>query len=93
MPAFRRSVDLAEACAFLRAVAPSGSAPRGKSSSPPETVLDPRHMRDDLSTEEATLVRNLVGCSVCSVAVTERCRDDSGTSAYLHEGRVRAMSD
>jgi ATP-dependent DNA helicase DinG len=93
MPAFRRSVDLAEACAFLEAVAPSGAAARTKKSTPPAAVLDPGHMRDDLSTEEATLVRNLVGCSVCSVAVTERCRDDNGTSAYLHEGRVRAMSD
>jgi ATP-dependent DNA helicase DinG len=93
MPAFRRSVDLAEACAFLESVAPSGPAPRAKGSTPPATDLDPEHMRDDLSLDEVVLVRNLVGCSVCSVAVTERCRDDRGTSAYLHEGRVRAAHD
>jgi len=47
-------------------------------------------MRRDLSTDVTTAVRNLVSCSVCGVKVTERCRDKSGTSAFLHEARVRA---
>ncbi len=93
MPAFRRSVELGEACAFLEEVAASSPAPRKLASRAHTPALDPGQLRDDLSVGEATLVRNLVGCSVCSVAVTERCRDERGTSAYLHEARVRAAHD
>lgn len=92
MPPLRRSIDLAEACAFLEEVA-AESAPSAPSGPPGLTLItkDPRAMRTELSTTEVTTVRGMVACSVCDAKVGERCRDGSGTSAYLHDARVRAV--
>jgi ATP-dependent DNA helicase DinG len=91
MPPLRRSIDLAEACAFLGEVAASSPTARVKadaiSASP---SIEPGDLRVDISGEEAMAIRNLFACSVCEAKATERCRDNDSTSAYLHEARVRA---
>lgn len=90
MPPLRRSIDLAEACSFLEEVAasaPSESGPDGPGLR--LVTFDPHEMRRDLSTDVTLTVRNLVGCTACGAAVGERCRDDGGTSAYMHQARVR----
>jgi ATP-dependent DNA helicase DinG len=99
MPPLRRSIDLAEACAFLEEVsakppavdepAAAGRHLRLVHSKPP----DPEGMRRDLSTLAVTGIRELVACSVCGAARGARCRDANGTSAYVHEVRVRAAVD
>jgi hypothetical protein len=53
---------------------------------------DPEQLRTDLSTEEVLTIRNFHACPVCEAAVSDRCRDDGVTSAFLHEGRVRAAT-
>lgn len=89
VPPLRRSVDLAETCAFLEQAAAVSETSR-----PPQTVVvppgnvDPRALRSDLTTAEAVTIRNTVACRVCDAELTERCRDDRGTSAFLHEARV-----
>ncbi len=91
MPPFRRSIDLAEACALLEEVAASSAPADDNSRSVLRLVVsDTSVMRTDLDTFVTMTVRDLVGCSVCDAKVSERCRDASGTSAYLHEARVRA---
>jgi len=85
MPPFRRSIDLAEACAFLEQVAadaPSTTLAAG--------ACAPEELRTDLSGEEAIMIRTFHPCSVCGAKTTERCRDAEATSAFLHEARVRA---
>ncbi len=99
MPPLRRSIDLAEACAFLEEVSANPppadeSAPTGRHlrlvfSKPP----DPDGMRRDLSTLASTGIRELVACRACGAQRGERCRDENGTSAYLHEVRVQAAVD
>jgi len=89
MPPLRRSIDLAETCAFLEEVA--AASPAGAQRSPSEAVdVEPEALRTDLATGETAVVRGLVACSVCEAAVAERCRDTDGTSAYVHDARVRA---
>jgi ATP-dependent DNA helicase DinG len=83
MPPLRRSIDLDEVCAFLEEVAP---ARVGLSAG----EVDPSELRRDVTGDEAMAIRNLFACSVCDAKATERCRDDDGTSAFLHEARVRA---
>ncbi|HEV7523328.1 MAG TPA: ATP-dependent DNA helicase [Acidimicrobiia bacterium] len=84
MPPLRRSISLAEACAFLEEVAPRSSIAK--------VDQDPEQLRTDLSTEEVLTIRNFHACPVCEAAVSDRCRDDGVTSAFLHEGRVRAAT-
>lgn len=93
MPPLRRSVDLADVCAFLEEIAASSPASSGSAGRMvAEPGLDPDDMRHDLSIEESMIVRNLVACDVCEAAVTERCHDIDGTSAFVHESRVRAAT-
>ena len=95
MPPFRRSVDLADACGLLAELAARAPAPAsGRAAMPSASAadVDPRHLRTDLSSAESVVIRNLVRCDVCDAAVTERCHDVNGTSAFLHEGRVRAAT-
>ena len=95
MPPFRRSVDLADACGLLAELAARAPAPvPGRAAMPSASAaeVDPRHLRTDLSSAESVVIRNLVRCDVCDAAVTERCHDVNGTSAFLHEGRVRAAT-
>jgi ATP-dependent DNA helicase DinG len=87
MPPFRRSIDLAEACAFLEQVAadsPSTAIRAG--------TCAPDELRTDLTGEEMVTIRTFHSCSVCDAKTTERCRDADGTSAFLHEARVRAAT-
>ena len=86
MPPLRRSIDLAEACAFLEAVA-GAAAPAAIVEA---SSLEPGQLRTDLSGDEAMALRNLFPCSFCAAKASERCRDNGGTSAYLHEARVRS---
>jgi len=91
MPPLRRSIDLAETCAFLEEVAassPTRVSPSLRASE--RAAAEPETLRTDLATSEMAVVRGLVACSVCNAAVAERCRDADGTSAYMHEARVRA---
>ena len=83
MPPLRRSIDLDEVCAFLAEVAPVKVGIETGS-------IDPGELRVDVTGDEAMAIRNLFPCDVCDAKVSERCRDDAGTSAYLHEARVRA---
>jgi len=53
----------------------------------------PDDLRRDISALSMTAIRTWLPCSVCGAELGERCRDDSGTSAYLHDGRVRAAVD
>ena len=87
MPPLRRSIDLVETCAFLHEVAGNVAAPAVES-----PAIDPHELRTDLSGEEAITIRNFFPCGVCDAKVTERCRDDGGTSGFLHEARVRAAT-
>jgi hypothetical protein len=89
MPPLRRSVDLAETCAFLEEVA--ASSPAGARSAPrvDAVAVDPETLRADLPPQETAVVRGLVACRVCEAPVAQRCRDTEGTSAYVHDARVR----
>jgi ATP-dependent DNA helicase DinG len=96
MPPLRRSIDLAETCAFLEEV----SATPAEESTPERhlrlvhsTPPDPQGMVRDLSTLAATGIRELVACSVCGAGIGDRCRDKNGTSAYVHQVRARAAVD
>ena len=93
MPPLRRSIDLGDACAFLEHAAANASVVRPQRSTatiaPTSTSADPRTLRTDLSTTEKLAIRNAVACDVCDAEISERCRDGNGTSAFLHEGRVR----
>lgn len=90
MPPLRRSVDLEETGAFLEDVAATSPGGVRKSSRSEAGAVEPEVLRTDLPPEEALVVRGLVACSVCAAEVTERCRGTDGTSAYVHEARVRA---
>ncbi len=96
MPPLRRSIDLAEACAFLEEVSAAGDA----DPAPPTgrhlrlvASADPADLRDDLSSFTMQGIRDLVACCVCGAPRGERCRDSNGTSAYVHDGRVRDAVD
>jgi hypothetical protein len=96
MPPLRRSVDLAEACAFLEEVAAAAPTASAASVAAGERAsagaIDPSELRHDISGDAAIAIRNFFPCSVCDAKVTERCRDNDATSAYLHEARVRAAT-
>jgi hypothetical protein len=79
MPPFRRSIDLDAACAFLEAA----TAGRPRRERPP----------DEISADEAALVRGMVACPTCGVGVGDRCTDANGTMAFPHEARVAALRD
>ncbi len=90
MPPLRRSIDLAEACAFLEEVSGTqGTSAKDGASADGAASFEPHEIRTDLPTESALMIRNFFACSVCGAQVSERCRDDGATSAYLHEARVR----
>jgi hypothetical protein len=96
MPPLRRSIDLAETCAFLEEVSatpPQASVPERHLRLVHSTPPDPQGMVRDLSTLAVTGIRELVACSVCGAGIGERCRDRNGTSAYVHEVRARAAVD
>jgi len=86
MPPLRRSIDLAETCAFLEEVAAASPAARR----PKVVEVEPEALRTDLPMSETAVVRGLVACSVCDAPVAQRCRDTAGISAYVHDARVRA---
>jgi ATP-dependent DNA helicase DinG len=88
MPPLRRSIDLADACAFLEEAAKT--APVKTKPVAGEAKRDPRQLRTDLSSAEAVVIRNMVACAICDAEVSERCHDEQGTSAYLHEARISA---
>ncbi len=88
MPPLRRSIDLAETCAYLEEAA--RNAPVKIKPVMSTAKRDPRELRTDLASAEAVEIRNAVACSICNAEVGKRCRDEQGTSAYLHEARVRA---
>jgi ATP-dependent DNA helicase DinG len=88
VPPLRRSIDLAETCAFLEEAANSMPVPAKTVIGTAE--LDPRQLRTNLSTAETVAVRNAVACSVCKAELTERCRDEQGTSGFVHQARVAA---
>jgi ATP-dependent DNA helicase DinG len=93
MPPLRRSIDLADACALLEelaAASPTRRRPADIAAVSP--VDDPRQLRTDLSSSESVGIRNLVACPVCAAEIGTRCHDRSGTSAFLHDGRVRAVT-
>ena len=96
MPPLRRSIDLGDACAFLEHAAANTSVVRPQPSTatvaPTSTSADPRTLRTDLSTTENRAIRNAVACGVCDAEISERCRDENGTSAFVHEGRVRSAN-
>jgi hypothetical protein len=91
MPPLRRSIDLAEACEFLGEVAASSPTAQAKANGiAASPAIEPADLRVDLSSDEAMTIRTFFSCSVCDAKVTERCRDNGATSAFLHEARVRA---
>jgi hypothetical protein len=90
MPPLRRSIDLAETCAFLEEVSGGSSAAENPLVAPAD--VDPSALRTDLEIEASFMLRHLVACSVCDAAVGVRCQDETGTSAYVHEARVRAAT-
>jgi ATP-dependent DNA helicase DinG len=90
VPPLRRSIDLAETCAFLEEAAKNAPAAAQTPESPGPAQLDPRQLRTDLSTADTRAVRNAVACSVCNAELTERCCDEQGTSGFVHEARVAA---
>jgi ATP-dependent DNA helicase DinG len=91
MPPLRRSIDLAETCAFLEEVAATSPARVSPARRAAEAAAaEPEVLRTDLPTQETVVVRGLAACSVCEAAVAERCHDNDGTSAFVHEARVRA---
>ncbi len=90
VPPLRRSIDLAETCAFLEEAAKALPPTKKPAATTSTATADPRTLRTDLTTAESTGIRNSVACSVCDAEITERCRNEQGTSAYLHEARVSA---
>ena len=100
MPPLRRSIDLADACALLAELAAASPPPRRIADlvAPPAagagaTAEQPAgELRTDLSSSESVGVRNLVACPVCDAEIGARCHDTNGTSAFLHAGRVRALT-
>ncbi len=97
MPPLRRSIDLAETCAFLAEVSAGATATAAEAATgtPGEAILrsgaiEPGELRRDLSGDEAIAIRSFFPCVVCAAEVTQRCRDRGTTSAFLHEARVRA---
>ena len=90
MPPLRRSIDLAETCAFLEEV--SGTSPSAANPLVEPADVAPSALRRDLEVEASFMLRHLVACTVCDAAVGVRCQDETGTSAYVHEARVRAAT-
>ena len=91
MPPLRRSVDLEQACAFLRGAASGVPAPPRPPAAPKE--WQPADVRDDLQMRDCITIRDSVACPVCAADAGERCRGDNGTLAFLHHGRVAASAD
>ena len=87
MPPLRRSIDLAETCAFLAEVA--ADARVGPEPVVAASSVDPGELRTDVVGDAAVAIRNFFACPVCEAVATQRCRADGSTSAYLHEGRIR----
>ncbi len=93
MPPLRRSIDLADACALLGELAAESPAPRRPVElASQSSVDDPRELRTDMSSSESVGVRNLVPCPVCAAEIGARCQGSNGTSAFLHAGRVLALT-
>src|SRR4029079_12062471 len=92
MPPFRRSVDLAQTCAFLEAAAASAPGAPLPSARAPK-VREPTDVRDDLTMRDTVAIRDVIACPVCSADLSERCRGDDGTLAFLHHARVEAGSE
>jgi hypothetical protein len=93
VPPLRRSIDLAQTCAFLEEVS-NGVATLSLASAPavqPEPT-DPRALRMDVTTPNAVAIRNAVACPVCDAEIGERCFTNNRTSAFLHAGRVQAAT-
>jgi hypothetical protein len=92
MPPFRRSVDLAQTCAFLEAAAGAiPGAPLPSARTP--KVREPADVRDDLHMRDTVAMREVTACTVCNADVGERCRGDDGILAFLHHARVEAASE
>ena len=97
MPPLRRSIDLADACALLEELAAASPPARriaDLAALPPTAGAEQpaSDLRTDLSSSESVGVRNLVVCPVCEAEIGARCHDSNGTSAFLHAGRVRAVT-
>ena len=97
MPPLRRSIDLADACALLEELAAASPPPRriADLAAPPPTdgaEQPASELRTDLSSSESVGVRNLVACPVCGAEIGARCQGTNGTSAFLHAGRVPALT-
>jgi ATP-dependent DNA helicase DinG len=87
----RRSIDLAQTCAFLEEVSKEIEPPVPQESALTKpAAADPRTLRMDVTIPEAKAIRNAIACPVCDAEITERCFDENGTSAFLHDGRVQA---
>ena len=84
MPPLRRSVNLEEACDFLRSAA-DGSAPKPP---PVPKEWEASDVRVDVMMSRCIVIRDAVACPVCGVEIGERCRGENGTLAFLHHGRV-----
>jgi len=84
MPAFRRSVSIEEACVFL-----SHATDNVPSSTATSAALEPGDVRLDLTMRQTVAIREATPCPVCGADLSERCHDDNGTLAFLHDARVR----
>jgi hypothetical protein len=92
MPPLRRSIDLAETCEFLESVSGSSAAAKENPLVASAPDAEPDALRTDLEIEASFMLRHLVACTVCDAALGVRCQDETGTSAYVHEARVRAAT-
>jgi ATP-dependent DNA helicase DinG len=86
MPAFRRSVSIEEACAFLSHA--TGTVASSTALSAPAT-REPGDIRLDLTMRQTVAIRDATPCPVCGADLSERCHDQNGTLAFLHDARVR----
>ena len=95
MPPFRRSVDLDEACDFLkdaaRRVPKSRRVATRVGRAPPVTEAE---VLASLSPKELTKIRNGVSCPECGAEPGARCHDENGwTMAFPHDARTSAAHD
>jgi ATP-dependent DNA helicase DinG len=87
MPPFRRSVSIDQTCAFLAQT--TGAAPSAASAAmSPPAAHEPADVRVDLTMRQTVTIRDATPCPVCGADLSERCRDDNGTLAFLHHARV-----
>jgi len=87
MPAFRRSISLEEACAFLSHA--TGTV-ANSTTMPAPAAPEPGDVRVDLTMRQTIAIRDATPCAVCGAPLGERCHDDNnGTLAFLHDARVR----